>query len=941
MGAQRSHLRGQVVSAVDGGGDECIVARERNVVRIHRRELTRRVVLLHRLDPSAHHALGEGGPVDLAHVPGRGKVWPEGRRRRQGECVDGDPVDLDVVGVAVAAEVVVRDDHLRAHLADDLDERERGLKQIGAPEAPGLVVAWRADHAGVAEPSGTAEQPPVGDPERTHRAGKLGLAVVAEGILLIGCEVGELLEEHLALLAEGAGDERDLRALAHVFGHGRARADRFVVGVGVHEEKSSIHPPKVPCRLRYGTMLSMPSTDTFPRQKARTRGFQLGRPRGFAIAGAQVFFIRSANGQESAGNLWIVDTVTGEERLLVDSSVLLTKGDLPPEERARRERMREVTSGITAFSLDDSGRVAAFVVSGVPYVVDVASGVTTELPAPGPVIDPRTSPDGTHVAFVSGNGMHVVRIGAEALIPLCEPAHSDEAWGLADFVAAEELNRFRGHWWHAGGLLVEHYDNSGVAVRWIGDPARPEVEPVAHRYPAAGTANAVVTLWFVTLEGARSRLEWDNEAFPYLASVHDGVVMLLSRDQRTAQIARVDAGALALEILATRADDAWVDAVAGVPLLDVSSALVDIINDTVTDTYRVNRDGAPMTPPGLQVRDVLRADETSCIIVASSVPEEQRVYVVDYSTGEVTPLTPSGHWATAVAGDSVRVEIATDPSEPVTTFTIVAGDRRIPVESLAERPLIRVTPNYSTVGHRELRTCVLWPDGHQAGDGPLPVIMSPYGGPHAQRVLRSAGAYATDQWLADQGFAVVIADGRGTPGRGPAWERSILGDLATRVLEDQVDALHALAANEPDLDLTRVGIRGWSFGGYLAALAVLDRPDVFHAAIAGAPVTDWALYDTAYTERYLGHPDTSPEAYERSSLLTRADRLTRPLLLIHGLADDNVLAAHTLQLSSALLAAGRSHSVVPLSGVTHMTPQEIVAENLLRLEIDFFRHHLV
>ena len=941
MGAQRSHLRGQVVSAVDGGGDECIVARERNVVRIHRRELTRRVVLLHRLDPSAHHALGEGGPVDLAHVPGRGKVWPEGRRRRQGECVDGDPVDLDVVGVAVAAEVVVRDDHLRAHLADDLDERERGLKQIGAPEAPGLVVAWRAYHAGVAEPSGTAEQPPVGDPERTHRAGKLGLAVVAEGILLIGCEVGELLEEHLALLAEGAGDERDLRALAHVFGHGRARADRFVVGVGVHEEKSSIHPPKVPCRLRYGTMLSMPSTDTFPRQKARTRGFQLGRPRGFAIAGAQVFFIRSANGQESAGNLWIVDTVTGEERLLVDSSVLLTKGDLPPEERARRERMREVTSGITAFSLDDSGRVAAFVVSGVPYVVDVASGVTTELPAPGPVIDPRTSPDGTHVAFVSGNGMHVVRIGAEALIPLCEPAHSDEAWGLADFVAAEELNRFRGHWWHAGGLLVEHYDNSGVAVRWIGDPARPEVEPVAHRYPAAGTANAVVTLWFVTLEGARSRREWDNEAFPYLASVHDGVVMLLSRDQRTAQIARVDAGALALEILATRADDAWVDAVAGVPLLDVSSALVDIINDTVTDTYRVNRDGAPMTPPGLQVRDVLRADETSCIIVASSVPEEQRVYVVDYSTGEVTPLTPSGHWATAVAGDSVRVEIATDPSEPVTTFTIVAGDRRIPVESLAERPLIRVTPNYSTVGHRELRTCVLWPDGHQAGDGPLPVIMSPYGGPHAQRVLRSAGAYATDQWLADQGFAVVIADGRGTPGRGPAWERSILGDLATRVLEDQVDALHALAANEPDLDLTRVGIRGWSFGGYLAALAVLDRPDVFHAAIAGAPVTDWALYDTAYTERYLGHPDTSPEAYERSSLLTRADRLTRPLLLIHGLADDNVLAAHTLQLSSALLAAGRSHSVVPLSGVTHMTPQEIVAENLLRLEIDFFRHHLV
>lgn len=687
-------------------------------------------------------------------------------------------------------------------------------------------------------------------------------------------------------------------------------------------------------------MLSMSSTDTFPRQKARTRGFQLGRPRGFAIAGTRVFFIRSASGQAAAGNLWCVDTGTGEESLLVDASGLLADGDLPPEERARRERMREVTSGITAFSLDASGRVAAFVVSGVPYVVDVASRVTTELPTPGPAIDPRMSPAGTHVAFVSGNGLHVVRIGADASTPLCEPTHADEAWGLADFIAAEELDRFRGHWWHAGGLVVEHYDNSGVAVRWIGDPARPEVEPVAHRYPAAGTDNAVVTLWFVTIEGARSRLDWDNTAFPYLASVHDGVVTLMSRDQRTAQIARVDAEAGTLEILATRTDDCWVDAVAGVPRLDVAGALIDIVNDSATDTYRVTRDGAPVTPAGLQVRAVLRTDESSCVITASSTPDEQRVYVVDYSTGEATPLTPSGCWATAVAGDGVRVEIVTDPSEPVTTFTIVAGDRRIAVESLAERPLIKVTPNYSTVGARALRTCLLWPEGHRPGGEPLPVIMSPYGGPHAQRVVRSAGAYATDQWIADQGFAVVIADGRGTPGRGPAWDRSILGDLATRVLEDQVDALWSLAANEPGLDLTRVGIRGWSFGGYLAALAVLDRPDVFHAAVAGAPVTDWALYDTAYTERYLGHPQTSPEAYERSSLLTRAEQLTRPLLLIHGLADDNVLAAHTLQLSSALLAAGRSHSVVPLSGVTHMTPQEIVAENLLRLEIEFLRQNL-
>src|SRR3954451_14815360 len=150
----------------------------------------------------------------------------------------------------------------------------------------------------------------------------------------------------------------------------------------------------------------------------------------------------------------------------------------------------------------------------------------------------------------------------------------------------------------------------------------------------------------------------------------------------------------------------------------------------------------------------------------------------------------------------------------------------------------------------------------------------------------------------------------------------------------------AAAESDARLDLSRVAIRGWSFGGYLAALAVLRRPDVFHAAVAGAPVTEWRLYDTHYTERYLGDPDLDPAPYDRSSLLPDAPKLERPLLLIHGLADDNVVAAHTLQLSSALLAAGRAHVVLPLSGVTHMTPQAVVAENLLLLQVAFLKEAL-
>lgn len=172
------------------------------------------------------------------------------------------------------------------------------------------------------------------------------------------------------------------------------------------------------------------------------------------------------------------------------------------------------------------------------------------------------------------------------------------------------------------------------------------------------------------------------------------------------------------------------------------------------------------------------------------------------------------------------------------------------------------------------------------------------------------------------------------------WQRAILGDRLRPVLEDQIDALHAAAERYDVLDLGRVGIRGWSAGGYLAAGAVLHRPDVFHAAVAGAPPTDRRLYNAYWEERYLGHPDVQPDNYERSSLIPYADKLIRPLMLVHGLADDNVAPAHTLRFSAALLAAGRPHTVLPLSGVGHLVAREGVADNLLRLELDFLKKSL-
>jgi dipeptidyl-peptidase-4 len=304
---------------------------------------------------------------------------------------------------------------------------------------------------------------------------------------------------------------------------------------------------------------------------------------------------------------------------------------------------------------------------------------------------------------------------------------------------------------------------------------------------------------------------------------------------------------------------------------------------------------------------------------------------------------PGVHTATAAGGTTI-LSSRTMESPRLRISINRAGAAAATVVSHAEQPNLPLpAPRFFDAGPAAIRTAVLFPSWHEPGTK-LPVLMDPYGGPAMARVQKTAGMFLAAQWFAEQGFAVVVADGRGTPGRSPSWDRTIAGDFATPALEDQVAALEAAAEQFADLDTGRVAMRGWSHGGYLSALAVLRRPDVFHAGIAGAPVTDWRLYDTHYTERYLGDPASNPAAYAVSSVNDDPERavltVVRPLLIIHGLADDNVFVAHSLRLSSALLAAGYPHRVLPLSGVTHMTPQEVVAENLLLFQVDFLREAL-
>jgi dipeptidyl-peptidase-4 len=688
---------------------------------------------------------------------------------------------------------------------------------------------------------------------------------------------------------------------------------------------------------------------SFPRQQARTRRFSLGAPRDFLVApdGQRVLFLRTRSGTDASTCLWLFDVHSGTERLLVDPSSLQQSDDdeVPAEERMRRERARESSGGIVRFSTDHGVTRAAFDLTGRIYIADLTTGKTTELQTRGGAIDPHIDPTGTQVAYVEAGTLHVVPTdGGEGRV-LATPESDDVTYGLAEFVAAEEMGRQSGYWWSPDGsaLLVARVDVARVRRWYIADPANPQRPPVAVAYPAAGTDNADVTLQLVSLDGLQAvEVAWDRAGFEYVTTVdwseHGLLIVVQSRDQRTMRILEVDTSSGATSVYREDTDKDWIDIVGGVPARLTDGTLV----------WTVDRDGAKrlvigetaVTATDLQVRDVVGVDGDVVTFRASATPTEVGVYTWSRADG-VTQVLPAdvtpGVWRARRAGGTTV--LATRDLEGAGVHVSIHRDGRQmgEIESFAATPAISLNVRLQTLGERHLQAAILFPHGHEPGSGKLPVLLDPYGGPAHQRVMSTAGGFLESQWFADQGFAVLVVDGRGTPGRGPAWDRSVRGDYAAPVLEDQVNALHAAADLWPDFDLTRVAIRGWSFGGFLAGLAVIRRPDVFHVGIAGAPVTDDHLYDTHYTERYLGHPDVEPANYAAVSLVDEASRLTRPLMLIHGLSDDNVVVAHTLRLSAALLAAGREHTVLPLTGATHMANDEAVAENLLHLELEFIR----
>ncbi|MEV8566513.1 prolyl oligopeptidase family serine peptidase [Streptomyces sp. NPDC051322] len=679
----------------------------------------------------------------------------------------------------------------------------------------------------------------------------------------------------------------------------------------------------------------------FPRQFARTRRFALGVPQQFTVSpdGERVLFVRSASGTEPRELLWLLEN--GQERLLVD----------PPPSSA----------GVHGYATDRAARLAVYAMDGALWTVTTDGGEPPRrIPAAGPVTAPRLSPDGAMIAYVTDGALRVVRADGTGDRLLAAEEDPAVTYGLPDYAASASIGRSGGFWWSpdSDALLVARVDTSMVRRRYITDPANPGLPPRSFPYPAAGTPNAETSLLIVTIDGERTPIRlpgsaqpeqaapgtWHAPAFEYLVAADwqraDPVVTLHTRDQRTAWLLAVDPATGEVEPSYRLTDPAWVEFQPGIPLH--TDAGVAVVPSVRADTRGI-RVGDTVSPDGLHIREVLGAVGERVFFTASEEPTETHVWSYDRESGFVRLTDEPGVHTAAAGGGTVVIDSSTADGRTVTVRRDGEPAGRIGV--LAEEPVVAAAPVHLVLGERALRSRLHLPSWYTPsqtpGSGPLPVLLSPYAGPGMQVVTRARRWYtAVCQWFAEQGFAVLVTDGRGTPGRGVAWQQAIIGDRLGPVLEDQIDALHA-AAERYDLDLGRVAVRGWSFGGYLAAGAVLHRPDVFHAAVAGAPPTDRRLYDTYWEERFLGHPDVQPEGYERSSLLPHAHRLSRPLMLVHGLADDNVAPAHTLQLSAALLAAGRPHAVLPLSGAGHtVAAREGMADNLLLLELDFLKKSL-
>ena len=686
--------------------------------------------------------------------------------------------------------------------------------------------------------------------------------------------------------------------------------------------------------------------------------------------GRYLTLLRNREQDRERYDLWGYERESGQWRMLVDSQALGSGRELSEAEKMQLERQRIGSlKGIVSYTWAADGSHLLLPLEGELYLTDLTGG-SEQLPLPaGEKLNAAISPRGRYASFVQEGRLLAFDLQDRVVMTVTPAeASADVRWGEAEFVAQEEMSRSRGFWWSpdSATLLVQQTDESGVEVRHIADPLHPETPPAKYFYPRTGTANAVVRLFLVSREGGAPKpVSWDATAFPYLAHVTWSpraplTILVQNRTQTEQRLLAVNTATGRTQELLRETDAAWLN------LDDNGSGSTSAFRPPLwlTDGSRflwtTERNGAwqvelrdasgalvhEITPVTFGYRRLLGVDEESGTVWVAGGEDARETHVWTFPLGggaRGRAITRGrGMHGAAYAHEARLLLRTTDLFDGMWRLDVVsADDDRVvaTLPSLAE-PIPRApgTELMRTAGDPSFDAAVTRPRSFDS-TAKYPVIHWVYAGPTSKTVTANLRAYLPDQWMADQGFIVVRFDGRGTPWRGRAWERAVKGNLIDTALADQISALQALAKQVPQMDLTRVGVSGWSFGGYFAAMAAIRRPDVFRCGVVGAPVITWENYDTHYTERYLGLPAEAPEAYRVSNVTTYAAEARRPLLLVHGLTDDNVYFQHTLQLADALFRAGKTYELLPMLG-THMVSDPLIRMRQQTRIMDFLQREL-
>lgn len=665
--------------------------------------------------------------------------------------------------------------------------------------------------------------------------------------------------------------------------------------------------------------------------------------------------LRNRPDEKERYDLWAVDTTTGEARMLVDSKQLGTGAELSEAEKMQRERARIADQkGIVAYDWSPDGKSLLVPLDGDLYLAPLDGSVRRLTASPTSELDGTVSPKGGFVSFVRDQNLVVLDLASGTERALTRDGGGLLSWGVAEFVAQEEMHRSRGHWWSPDDrrIAAARVDETPVAVVTRAAIGADGTRVYEQRYPKAGTANARVDLYVFDVASGRSvKVDLGADADIYLARVDwtaDGSALLVqrqTRDQTRLDLLRVDPATGASTVLFSETAKTWVNLGDDLKPLADGGLLWTSERDGNRHLYRwQKRKWTQLTHGDWQIRDVIGVDEKAgraWIVANRETPIEWQVYSVAIDRpSQPERLTESGYSSTAVmdgAAQRLIVSRSSTRQPPQIYLADRAGKRLLWVQEnkvAGEHPYApylaaHIAPEFGTLKAADGQTLhykIYRPRGFT---GPRPVFLQVYGGPGAGRQVVNEWNALHYQYLLGKGWIIFSLDNRGTPDRGKVFEDPIHKAMGTVEVADQLAGV-AWLKQQADVDPARIIVNGWSYGGYMTLKLLEAAPGVFRAGVSGAPVTDWGLYDTHYTERYMGNPATDPGPYKTSGALARAAEIKDPLLLIHGMSDDNVVFDNSTALMARLQAAAVPFEAMVYPGFGHRVAGPGVSIHLWR-----------